>query len=190
VQEAAWGNANLGVRIVIALVAQSGLPEESFDVVACFEVIEHVPDPVAFVADMARFARPGGMVIVNTDNFESAAVKRLGPRFSKWIPHSHISDFGPATLARCMESVPGLKVEATLSYTAWENAVRALISPYRGTPPPADCFDLKHELGREMNRTYKYWPLRLAMARAWFAMTARPEPNGSLMYLAARKSAL
>lgn len=187
VQEAKWGSENLGVKIINRLVGDSGLPRETFDVVACFEVIEHVPDPRAFVAELASFCRPGGWVIINTDNFESVAVRRLGPRFAKWIPHSHVSDFSPATLARCIESVPGLTVERTLSYTAWENWLRGVLALGQPKRTPAECFNLQAELGREMNRTYRWWPLRLAIARAWFACTASINPSGSMMYLAARK---
>ncbi|MGD9689850.1 MAG: methyltransferase domain-containing protein [Phycisphaerales bacterium] len=188
VQEAAWGNEHLGVRIIERLVGEAGLAPASFDAVACFEVIEHVPDPRAFVAELASLCRPGGWVIINTDNFESAAVRRLGPRFAKWIPHSHVSDFSPATLKRCIESVPGLRVEATLSYTAWENALRAGLSRFQSPRPARACFSLERELGREMNRTYRFWPMRVAAARAWFALTHSADPGGSMMYLAARKA--
>ncbi|MGQ0628315.1 MAG: class I SAM-dependent methyltransferase [Phycisphaerales bacterium] len=188
VEEARWGNANLGVKISNALLRESGFARGSFDAAACFEVIEHVADPVAFVAEMADYVRPGGMLIINTDNFESAAVRRLGARFAKWIPHSHVSDFAPATLRRCIESVPGLRVESELSYTAWENALRAQLARLRGPADPAACFDLKAELGREMKRTYTLWPLRLAMARAWTALTWRRDATGSMMYLVARKA--
>lgn len=188
VQEAGWGTANLGVRIVNTLLAESGLPEASFDAVASFEVIEHTQDPRAFVAELARYVKPGGLLILNTDNFESTAVKRLGPRFAKWIPHSHVSDFAPATLTRCVESVPGLRVESQLSYTAWENWLRGVLALAKSTPDPRACFDLSAELSREMNRTYRFWPLRLAIARAWFALTWRRDLAGSMMYVVARKS--
>ncbi len=187
VKEGAWGRENLRVSIADGFLDEAGLPEASFDVVACFEVIEHAPDPRALVASMARHCRPGGWVIVNTDNFDSAAVRRLGPRFAKWIPHSHVSDFTPTTLIRCLNATPGLKVERTLSYTAWENAVRGWLAMFKGPADPGACFSLNAELGREMNRAYRWWPLRVAMARAWFSLSASTSLGGSMMYVAARK---
>jgi 2-polyprenyl-3-methyl-5-hydroxy-6-metoxy-1,4-benzoquinol methylase len=191
-QEAAYARDALKADVRPALLRDAGLPKASFDLVACFEVIEHVPDPVAFIAELASYAKPGGAVLINTDNFESRAVRRLGPRFAKWIPHSHISDFAPATLRRAALAVPGLTVERELSYTAWENALRARLAAFKDlTRPPPDaaaCFNLQRELGREMNRTYRFWPLRLAVARAWFALTARRDLEGSMMYLLARKA--
>jgi 2-polyprenyl-6-hydroxyphenyl methylase/3-demethylubiquinone-9 3-methyltransferase len=40
----------------------------SYDVVTCMEMLEHVPDPAAVVAALARLARPGGDVFVSTLN--------------------------------------------------------------------------------------------------------------------------
>jgi SAM-dependent methyltransferase len=39
-------------------------PDASFDVILCTEVLEHVPDPAAAIAEMARLLRPGGRVLL------------------------------------------------------------------------------------------------------------------------------
>ncbi|HUL66091.1 MAG TPA: bifunctional 2-polyprenyl-6-hydroxyphenol methylase/3-demethylubiquinol 3-O-methyltransferase UbiG [Burkholderiaceae bacterium] len=41
---------------------------ESFDVVTCMEMLEHVPDPAQTVAACASLVRPGGWVFVSTLN--------------------------------------------------------------------------------------------------------------------------
>jgi 2-polyprenyl-6-hydroxyphenyl methylase/3-demethylubiquinone-9 3-methyltransferase len=41
---------------------------ESFDVVCCMEMLEHVPDPSAVVAACARLAKPGGHLFFSTLN--------------------------------------------------------------------------------------------------------------------------
>jgi 2-polyprenyl-6-hydroxyphenyl methylase / 3-demethylubiquinone-9 3-methyltransferase len=46
---------------------------EAFDAVCCMELIEHVPDPAALVADLAALVKPGGRVFLSTLNRTPAA---------------------------------------------------------------------------------------------------------------------
>ncbi|MHB8727728.1 MAG: bifunctional 2-polyprenyl-6-hydroxyphenol methylase/3-demethylubiquinol 3-O-methyltransferase UbiG [Sulfuricaulis sp.] len=41
---------------------------ESFDVVTCMEMLEHVPDPASSIAACARLVKPGGQVFFSTIN--------------------------------------------------------------------------------------------------------------------------
>lgn len=52
----------------------------SFDLVTSFQVLEHVPDPGPFLAELSRVARPGGSVILATPN----AATRLYPGMTPW----------------------------------------------------------------------------------------------------------
>lgn len=60
-----------GVRVdyrhlsVEALAAEA---PESFDVVTCMELLEHVPDPGSVIRACARLVRPGGDVVLSTLN--------------------------------------------------------------------------------------------------------------------------
>jgi 2-polyprenyl-3-methyl-5-hydroxy-6-metoxy-1,4-benzoquinol methylase len=44
------------------------LPNDSADVVAAIEVIEHLENPRALMREMARLAKPGGWIVVTTPN--------------------------------------------------------------------------------------------------------------------------
>lgn len=44
------------------------LPDDCADVVAAVETIEHLENPRAFVRELARVAKPGGIVVVTTPN--------------------------------------------------------------------------------------------------------------------------
>ena len=60
-----------GVAVDYRLISAEALATEmpqSFDVVTCMEMLEHVPDPAAVVKACATLVKPGGMVFFSTIN--------------------------------------------------------------------------------------------------------------------------
>lgn len=60
-----------GVEVEYRMVAAETLAEErpeSYDVVTCMEMLEHVPDPQAIVEACARLVKPGGQIFFSTLN--------------------------------------------------------------------------------------------------------------------------
>ena len=93
----------------------------AFDAVCCMELIEHVPDPAALVADLATLVKPGGRVFLSTLNRTPAAfalailgaeyVARLLPRgthrYAQFLKPSELT----ALLRQCgldLEELAGL----------------------------------------------------------------------------------
>jgi 2-polyprenyl-6-hydroxyphenyl methylase/3-demethylubiquinone-9 3-methyltransferase len=65
-----------GVEVDYRLISVEALATEmpqSFDVVTCMEMLEHVPDPAAVVNACATLVKPGGMVFFSTINRNSKA---------------------------------------------------------------------------------------------------------------------
>jgi 2-polyprenyl-6-hydroxyphenyl methylase / 3-demethylubiquinone-9 3-methyltransferase len=63
--------------------------QETFDVVTCLEVVEHIPDVSAFLATCAQAVRPGGLLIVSTLNrtLRSYALAIVGAEYVLgWLP--------------------------------------------------------------------------------------------------------
>ena len=54
--------------------------DAEFDCVAVVDMIEHVPDDRAFVAELARVTRPGGRLVVNTPHRRDTTLRRLRDR--------------------------------------------------------------------------------------------------------------
>jgi 2-polyprenyl-6-hydroxyphenyl methylase / 3-demethylubiquinone-9 3-methyltransferase len=60
-----------------------------FDLVLCLEVVEHVPDPKAFVKVCASLVRPGGLLVLSTLNrtMASFALAIVGAEYVlRWLP--------------------------------------------------------------------------------------------------------
>jgi 2-polyprenyl-6-hydroxyphenyl methylase/3-demethylubiquinone-9 3-methyltransferase len=85
--------------------------EGPFDVVIALEVIEHVADPRAFIADCARLMAPGGIMIVGTLNrtLRSLALAKVAAEYVlRWVPagaHDWRKFLTPEELRHLLESV-------------------------------------------------------------------------------------
>ena len=83
-------------------------PGLRFDVIASFEVIEHLFDPGAFVASAVRLLRPGGILVLACPNGQGFDVQTLGTA-SNTVDHEHLNYFNPASLAQLLSRC-GLEV--------------------------------------------------------------------------------
>ena len=62
---------------------------KTYDIVACLEVVEHVPDVGQFIAQCAALVRPGGLAVFSTLNrtFKSWALAIVGAEYVLgWLP--------------------------------------------------------------------------------------------------------
>ena len=66
--EAVAANAADGVVCEVADIAALPYPEASFDLVVCFEAIEHVEEPDAVLDQFARVLRPDGLLVISSPN--------------------------------------------------------------------------------------------------------------------------
>jgi 2-polyprenyl-3-methyl-5-hydroxy-6-metoxy-1,4-benzoquinol methylase len=189
-QEAQHANTALGLKVINSALGDAGLDKRSFDLVTTFEVIEHVPNPLEFIRELAEYVRPGGHLLIMTDNFSSRMVKSLGAGFPKWIPHSHVSHFSSRTLKRAIEGVAGLEVVRAMSYTPWESLLRNAYYKIRGIhKSPTEAFDLRSALEGEMRGTYRHFYLRKLVNRLWAQLACSDRLDGDLVYLLSTKSA-
>lgn len=73
----------------------------SFDLICCFQTLEHVPDPRALVQSCARLLRPGGVLALVTHDY-TAPLNRLLGRRSPIIDIEHLQLFCRPSLDRLL----------------------------------------------------------------------------------------
>lgn len=61
------------------------------DMVVCFEVLEHVYDPLAFVQTLARLVKPGGYVFISTLCVDGFDIQMLWDKSNSIFPPHHIN---------------------------------------------------------------------------------------------------
>ncbi|HEV7519416.1 MAG TPA: class I SAM-dependent methyltransferase [Thermoanaerobaculia bacterium] len=87
----------LGDAVLCARFEDVTLAPGSFDAVCLWDVLEHVADPHAFLAQAARVLRPGGVLALNVPNLASWIARALGRRWPLLLPE-HLFFFSPASL--------------------------------------------------------------------------------------------
>lgn len=80
-----------GVAIVGASVEELDDMEQSFDVVVTMNLIEHMPDPLAFLKTLAARTAKGGLILIGTGDGHSRAWQLLGPSYWYCQNFEHIT---------------------------------------------------------------------------------------------------
>jgi len=81
--------AGLAVEYHDAVAADLLAEGLRFPVITALEVIEHVPDPAAFVAELSRLLEPGGVLFLSTLNRtrKSFLLAKVGAEYVlRWLP--------------------------------------------------------------------------------------------------------
>lgn len=76
--------SELGLDVRASQLKPGMWPERSFDAIAYWEVLEHVPDPVQEITLAARLLRPGGVLLLSFPSSRAAFTGRLFREY--WAP--------------------------------------------------------------------------------------------------------
>lgn len=83
-----------GDRIVLEF------PDQYFDVITLWYVIEHLRNPAAAIEEFRRVLKRGGILVLAQQDFASVQAKIFGPRWLILDPPRHIWQFGEKNLSR------------------------------------------------------------------------------------------
>ncbi len=90
-----------GLHVLTGTLNDAGVPDNYFDVVTLWDVVEHLTDPAAEMRNVHRVLKPGGIFAIHTIDIESAFAKFMGARWP-WLMEMHLYYFSPRTLGKML----------------------------------------------------------------------------------------
>ncbi len=97
----------LGLTVHPGPLEKVGFPENYFDVVSGFYVIEHLSHPMTFLKGCYRVLKPGGLLLLRYPH--TTPIKNLLSLFRienrLYDLPAHLSDFSPEMIQRCLDRI-------------------------------------------------------------------------------------
>ncbi len=87
-----------GLKVIKSNFSDTSFMENFFDVITCFEVIEHIQTPHALIKYSRRILRDGGALYLTTPNFNALSRIILGGKWNIIEYPEHLSYYTPRTL--------------------------------------------------------------------------------------------
>lgn len=166
-------------------------PDNSFDIVYCHQVLQHVKDPISILKEMRRVAKPGGIVAARESDYLSFAWYPEHQGISRWaqlyqevakanggepnagrVMHTWArkAGFDPEHIQNTVTSWCYTGQRAIIWANSW--ADRALYSEFNTTAK-------KHNLTNDegMQKISDAWKEWATMEDLWFAI-----PSGEMLY--------
>lgn len=98
-----YAQRELGLNVAIGDLQEVALPDQAFDVVALWDVIEHLSDPKSVVKKISRLLKDGGDVFLTTGDVRSLYSRMAGKRWRLINPPQHLFYFSEPTLRKLFE---------------------------------------------------------------------------------------
>jgi SAM-dependent methyltransferase len=94
-----------GAQVFVGDVLDAPFPPESFDVITCFDVLEHLYEPRKVMAKVMEWLKPGGIFYVLVPNIHSAEARIFGSYWCGLELPRHLFHYSPASLRYLANSV-------------------------------------------------------------------------------------
>ena len=85
-------------QVHVGELGTSSFEPNSFDLITCWDLVEHVPDPIALLRKARSLLKANGHLIIETQNVESRFARLLGHRWQHYKHLEHLYHFSGTTL--------------------------------------------------------------------------------------------
>jgi SAM-dependent methyltransferase len=90
--------ARSGAEVFVGDILEASFPPEAFDVITCFDVLEHLYEPWRVMARVGEWLKPGGIFYVLVPNVDSAEARVFGSYWHGLELPRHLFHYSPASL--------------------------------------------------------------------------------------------
>jgi 2-polyprenyl-3-methyl-5-hydroxy-6-metoxy-1,4-benzoquinol methylase len=103
-ESAAYARNELGLDVRTGNIKDAGFPDDDFDVVTIWHVLEHMEDPVGTIKECYRVLKPGGLLLISLPNMRSLQSVMTGRHwFHLDVPY-HLYHFTTESLKQLLNS--------------------------------------------------------------------------------------
>jgi 2-polyprenyl-3-methyl-5-hydroxy-6-metoxy-1,4-benzoquinol methylase len=106
----------LGLKVHTGFITDHPFPRQSFDFITASQVIEHAPDPRAFLLAVAERLKPSGKIILSFPNLGALYRRIFGRRWLHWHIPYHLNFFTRRSFAHLAREA-GLQVISSRTIT-------------------------------------------------------------------------
>jgi ubiquinone/menaquinone biosynthesis C-methylase UbiE len=111
-----------GIQAYRGDLSAAAFPDDFFEVVTLWHVLEHVPDPLEQLAEIRRVLKPGGLLVVEVPNARSATFSLTKAKWYYLDVPRHLQHFTPSTIDAVLGQA-GFKKIARRNLHLWDSTV-------------------------------------------------------------------
>ncbi len=102
-QAARYAREVAGIPVETGRLEEIGFPENYFDAVTMWHVLEHVHDPRVLLAEVSRILKPGGVLLVGVPNFSGLEARVFRDKWFHLDVPRHVTHLTKNTLKQALD---------------------------------------------------------------------------------------
>ncbi|HUW29073.1 MAG TPA: class I SAM-dependent methyltransferase [Sulfuriferula sp.] len=103
-EKAAHAAAQLGYHVHAGPLETAPPPDESFDLIVGWMVLEHLHDPIAGLQKLREWAKPGAWLVLSVPNAKSLEFRLFKEKWYALQVPTHLHHFTPETIRRVLQA--------------------------------------------------------------------------------------
>ena len=97
-------------QIINTTIEKADFPDESFDAITCFHVLEHLKKPLLSLNKAFKLLKPNGFLVIEVPNIASLGFKIFKKRWQPLEMPTHLNHFNQKSLEKIFELVGNTKI--------------------------------------------------------------------------------